>query len=199
MRRSTRLLPVAFFMVTAWVIAPSTAIAEEVGTSERHCVVRLIESDEGSQGGYTAATLQDEGCYDTLEQALSVGTGTSVDLADDTAPADLTDASLSNAVTAQSVSMAGNVLIGIEYNDWLYDGWSTSYYASAGCNVSNWGVSYVGNGENDRYESGKGFNGCKRNRKFEHSNFGGESVLCQANCADYGYLRNRVSSLRWRS
>ena len=80
-----------------------------------------------------------------------------------------------------------------------YFGASASYYAPSGCGNTTWEVSYVGNSWNDLFESGKGFGTCDRNRKFEHSNFGGNSILCTPNCSDYGQVRNRVSSLRWRN
>jgi hypothetical protein len=158
-------------------------------------VYRLVAIGPGTEPGAVDARLIDEGCYSSFEVALSVGTGTTVDL--DTS---VTAASLSEATLEGEVSTSGaDVLLGIEYNEFNYDGSSNSYYATSGCANTTWEVAYVGDTWNDRFESGKGFGACDRNRKFEHADFGGSALLCTPNCPDYGPLRNRVSSLRWRN
>jgi hypothetical protein len=129
------------------------------------------------------------GCFDTYAQALAAGSDDAISVSADTTPLSL-DVSLS--VTLSSV------LIGTEWVSNSYAGASNSYFATATCSASlTWEVDYVTDLWNDRFNSGKGFGSCDRNRKFEHSQFGGASVLCTPNCTNYGALNDEVSSLRW--
>ena len=130
------------------------------------------------------------GCFDTYSEALAAGSGGGI-----TAEAGVTPLTLSDT---DAVTTSSTVLIGTEWNETFYVGTSNSYFASSTCSASTtWQVSYVGDAWNDTFSSGKGFGGCDRNRKFEHSNFGGASLLCTPNCSSYGSLSDEVSSLRW--
>lgn len=194
MRRRT-----AFVLALVLTAIPAQAVAGAgVGAPGGHCVYRLVPIGPGVEPGAVEAAIQEEGCYATLEDALSVGTGLDVDLADGVTVASLTQETL-DASVGDGLVAAADVLLGTEYNEGNYFGASASYYASSGCANTTWEVSYVGNSWNDLFESGKGFGTCDRNRKFEHSDFGGRSILCTPNCSDYGQVRNRVSSLRWRN
>lgn len=188
MSRRILLVTIAIAIVGGSAVPTATAAKPE----ERHCVSYLAPIGPGSEEGAVAATLVDRGCYASLEAALGAGTGSEVQLEDDATPATLTEGSFATAAAA-------DVLLGIEYNEFNYNGSSHSYYASRGCQNTTWEVSYVGNTWNDLFESGKGFGACDRNRKFEHSNFGGQVLLCSPNCSDYGALRDKVSSLRWKN
>ncbi len=131
------------------------------------------------------------GCFVTYAEALAAGSDGAISVSSDTTPLSLSEAAVSAAASS-------TVLIGTEWDDTVYVGSSKSYYASATCSASlTWEVDYVTDTWNDRFASGKGFGGCDRNRKFQHSQFGGSSVLCTPNCATYGTLNNQVSSLRW--
>lgn len=174
-------------------VLPATA-----GEPGGHCVIRLVATGPGTTKGAVAADPVVESCHDTLEQALEAGLGTPLELDPTASPATLSEQDLAAASGDGISTTSSDVLLGIEYNEYNYLGASASYYASSGCQNTTWEVAYVGNDWNDMFESGKGFGACDRNRKFEHSNFGGQSKLCTPNCSDYGYLRNRVSSLRWR-
>jgi hypothetical protein len=119
----------------------------------------------------------DRGCYPSLSQALTA-----------------TGASLNGSAAA----LDATVVIGIEWDNTGYSGANTTYETSGGCTQSrSWVLGYVGDFWNDRFESGKGFSGCNRNKKFEHSQFGGAVLTCTPNCSGYGVLRNEVSSLKW--
>lgn len=168
--------------------APADASQDE----ERHCVAFLVPVAPKSEAEVITAALEDGGCYETLEEALEVGTGGQVALPAGTSPAELTQSLLDSAVTA-----AADVLLGTEYDNTGFIGPSKSYFAASGCASTTWQVSNVGANWNDRFESGVGFGTCDHNRKFEHADFGGSVALCTPNCSTYGTLRNQVTSLRW--
>ena len=131
------------------------------------------------------------GCFDTYAEALAAGSDGAISVSSDTTPLSLSEAAVSAAPSS-------TVLIGTEFDNTFYSGSSKSYYASATCSASlTWEVGYVTDTWNDIFSSGKGFGGCDRNRKFQHSQFGGSSVLCTPNCTNYGALSASVSSLRW--
>jgi hypothetical protein len=157
-----------------------------------HCVAFLVPIAPKSDEGVITATLEEGGCYPTLEAALDAGTGGRVALPGGTSAVELTQSLLDSAVTA-----ATGVLLGTEYDTTNFLGASKSYFASSGCASTTWQVSNVGATWNDRFESGKGFGTCDHNRKFEHADFGGAVVLCTPNCGTYGVLRDEVTSLRW--
>jgi len=130
------------------------------------------------------------GCFGTYSEALAAGSGGAITAEADATPLTISDPDL--------VTAASSVLIGTEWDATSYAGVSNSYFASSTCSTSTtWELSYVTDTWNDLFSSGKGFGGCDRNRKFEHSNFGGSSVLCTPNCSNHGSLSNKVSSLRW--
>jgi hypothetical protein len=134
------------------------------------------------------------GCYDTFAEALAAGSAGAIQVSSSTAPAQLTD-----AMVTDSAPTAGNdTLIGTEWTSVSFSGGSQSYFAPDACAGTVYAVSYVGDAWNDDFESGKGFGGCDANKKFQHSNFGGSVLTCTPNCGDYGVLRNEVSSLKWR-
>jgi hypothetical protein len=157
----------------------------------QHCAVWLEPSSV--HGDVIVADLVDLGCYATYSEALEVGSGGAVVVEDSATSASLTDQALGGDASASS-----SVVIGTEWDETGFASSSRSYFASATCSTSlSWEVGYVTDTWNDRFESGKGFGGCDRNRKFQHSQFGGTSVLCTPNCSTYGSLNNEVSSLRW--
>ncbi len=158
----------------------------------QHCAWRLVPTGP-TEDGIVSASLEGAGCFETFEEALEAGSGGHVTLTDGIGPAELTDSALDEAVTG-----ASDVLLGTEYDSTNFAGASNSYFAPSGCAGTTWQVANVGSTWNDRFESGKGFGTCDRNRKFEHENFGGSSVLCTPNCGTYGILRNEITSLRWR-
>jgi hypothetical protein len=139
-----------------------------------------------------SADLVEGGCFRTFEAALEAGTGGELLLPEGTSPHDLTQSLLDASLVG-----ASSVLLGTEYGSTNFAGASTNYFATSGCASTTWQVSNVGAAVNDTFESGKGFGTCDHNRKFEHQNFGGASVLCTPNCGTYGSLRNEVTSLRW--
>jgi hypothetical protein len=159
----------------------------------QHCVVHLVPTAPKTDDGVISASLEEEGCYATLEAALEVGTDGEVDLPDGTEPGDLTQALIDVSITLDT-----EVLLGTEYDGTSFDGGSNSYFAPSGCANTTWQVANVGSTWNDRFESGRGFGTCDHNRKFEHQDFGGSVVLCTPNCGTYGGLRDEVTSLRWK-
>jgi hypothetical protein len=156
-----------------------------------HCVYRL---DPVSRTGRVVhARLVAEGCYGSLAEALAAGTdgGVRVD-------ASVTPATLTQRVLHEGTVRRGAVVIGTEFTALGFDGASNTFTAPDTCAGTTYDVSYVGNSWNDNFASGKGFGGCDHNKKFENSNFGGDVLTCTPSCNDYGALRNRVSSLRWK-
>lgn len=181
-------------------IRPSAALAAflastlqagpAAGEAAQHCVARLEPVEV--HGTTIEAELVELGCYATYAEALEVGTGGAVTVGAGETPSSLSDADL------DASSVSGEVVIGTEWVETGYANSSKSYTASATCSANlSWAVDSVGSTWNDQFESGKGFGGCDRNRKFQHADFGGASVLCTPNCNTYGSLNNQVSSLRW--
>jgi hypothetical protein len=183
-----------FFLALAFVALGSTpAVAAD---ADLNCAYLLAPTGV-TDGDVIEAELVDLGCYATFAEAVEVGTSGSVTLSADASASSLTQAELT-ASTSTSL-LASDVLIGTEWVWSNYSGESSSYFAPQTCSAGvTWEVSYVTDYFNDRFNAGKGFGGCDRNKKFAASNFGGDVLTCTPNCADYGTLSNRVSSLRWK-
>ena len=177
------LVPISLSMT---VLAPPV----QAGIGE-HCSFRLVPVFW--DGATTTASLELIGCYATYEQALEAGSGQALDAAPGVTPGSLAEDDLVYAV-------ASDVLIGTEWVNTSYGGSSASFYATSTCTANqSWQVSYVGDAWNDRFKSGKGFGGCDTNKKFRHSNFGGDVIARTPNCSNYGTLAGEVSSLRWKA
>jgi hypothetical protein len=177
-----KLLPPA--LVCALAIGSPPAVAAEGDDCAYELVPIAVE------GSVVLAEPVLIGCFATYAEALAAGSGGEIQAEADATPLTVSDAEV--ATTSSSV------LIGTEWDAINYSGPSNSYFAASTCTASTtWQVSYVTDAWNDLFSSGKGFGGCDRNRKFEHSNFGGASLLCTPNCSNYGSLSNKVSSLRW--
>ncbi len=165
------------------------------GDTEEHCAFLL--EPVAVKANVIEATPVEVGCYPTYAEALAAGSGGSILVDATTSPSALTDDELSASSLDASTS---TVVIGTEWIETGYTSTSKSYFASVTCSSRvSWEVGYVTDQWNDRFESGKGFGGCNRNRKFADSQFGGASILCTPNCSTYGSLNNLVSSLRWRA
>jgi hypothetical protein len=181
---------IAFVTLTTigLAIGPAHAAAAD------DCVV-VLQPASVAPDGAIVATAVDLGCYATFADALSIGASGAIHVGDSMTPAALTDAILAADTDA---AVTSNVLIGTEYNNTAYTGSSNSYFASETCSTGVvWELADLGVW-NNVYSSGKGFGGCDTNKKFESQNFGGTVLTCTPNCGDYGSLRNRVSSLRWK-
>lgn len=175
-------------LVTACVV---TTVGPAEAAGAEHCATVLVPIEPIE--GVTEAVLDPIGCFATYDQALEAGTGTTIDVSVEVSPATLTVAAAAELTTTSSV------LIGTEYNLFDFAGDSRSYFAATTCSSGVvWSVANVGPSWNDTFQSGKGFGGCDTNKKFEHENFAGDVKTCTPNCADYGSLANRVTSLRWR-
>lgn len=166
----------------------------QAGSAGRHCAYRL-DPVAYPDAHTVSAELVLVGCYDTFAEALAAGSGGAIQVSRSTSPGQLTDAMVSESIQPAAVD---DTLIGTEWNSVGYNGGSSSYWAPDSCAGTVYSVSYVGDAWNDDFESGKGFGGCDTNKKFQHSNFGGDVLTCTPNCNDYGALRNLVSSLKWR-
>ena len=170
------------------------ALPARAASTSEHCSFWLEPT--ATVNGVIETTPVLLGCYETYADAISAGSGGAIELEASASPASTTDADMQDG----GVTAMASVAIGTEYNHTLYGGSSSTYFASSTCSSSTtWEVSYVGDSWNDFFESGKGFGGCDRNRKFKASQFGGDSILCTPNCATYGALNNEISSLRWRN
>jgi hypothetical protein len=184
----TRILRMLAVVIGLGIVAVGAPAGAHMG---HHCVYRL--DPVSRTGRVVEARLVAEGCYGTLAEALSAGTGGSLRIDASVTPATLTQRTLDDATVALS-----EVVIGIEYTGVGYGGQSASYTAPDTCANTTYEISYVGNAWNDTFVSGKGFGGCDHNKKFQNSNFLGDVLTCTPNCNDYGALRNEVSSLRWK-
>jgi hypothetical protein len=168
------------------LIAPSAQ-----ASAARNCVYHL--DPIGRVGTVTKARLIKVGCYSTFAEAISAATGGAIRIDPSATPKGVADRDLNDRGTR------GVVVIGTEWVGKNFGGSSNTYTASATCSQTNtWEISYVGDTWNDRFSSGKGFGGCDHNRKFQHANFGGDSIACTPNCDDYLSLSDEVSSLRWK-
>ena len=189
--RTVRVLAICGTMVLLACV-PGTAGARSA--AGRHCAFRLVPESR-PKPHVISARLERIGCFDTFSEAIEAGSGGSTKLARLTQPADLTDAMITDATVAR---VGDDTLIGTEWNASGFGGTSTSYMAPNACAGTVYEVAYVGDTWNDRFESGKGFGGCDTNKKFVHSDFGGDVLTCTPNCTYYGPLANEVSSLRWK-
>ena len=159
------------------------------GDTEEHCAFLL--EPVSTRASVIEATPVEIGCYPTYAEALSAGSGGAIAVDAATTPSSLTDDELSASLLEE---VTGSVVIGTEWIETGYASTSKSYFASVTCSsLVSWEVGYVTDQWNDRFESGKGFGGCDRNRKFADSQFGGASILCTPNCSTYGSLNNLVS------
>lgn len=180
-------------LATFTLLVGLLAVPARAASGGAHCSFWLEPVAETD--GVIEATPLLIGCFDTYAAAVDAGSGGAIELATSATPASTTEAEM----TSGGVSTMASVAIGTEYNQTGFGGSSNTYFASSTCTSSTtWEVSYVGDLWNDNFESGKGFGGCDRNRKFKASQFGGDSILCTPNCSTYGALNNEVSSLRWR-
>ena len=191
--RSMRIAAVVAALVVVGV-AGSVSVPAQARWG-RHCAARLEPVGAKDRHGVISARAVDIGCFPTFAEALFAGSGGAVRV-----PAGTTPAGLTRRLLAASSTAAPTVrLIGTEFTGFAYGADSRSYFAPTACAGGDvWELSYVGEAWNDVFESGKGFGGCDRNRKFAAAGFTGGSVLCTPNCPDYGVLDMEVSSLRWR-
>jgi hypothetical protein len=182
------LIALVTLTTTGLAIAPAHAAGDD------DCVV-VLQPASIAPDGAIVATPVDLGCYATFAEALAVGSSGAIDVDASMTPGGLTDATLA---AETDTAVTSNVLIGTEYNNTGYTGSSNSYFASETCSTGVvWELADLGVW-NNVFSSGKGFGGCDTNKKFEGQNFGGTVLTCTPNCGDYGTLRNRVSSLRWK-
>lgn len=182
-------------LLIAALASSGPATAEEQPEPE-HCAVYLDRSGDDPATNPIETDPVDLGCYETLTEAVSIGTNGAV-------------APISGGVSSRTSFRAAmrqlmteedpekRFLIGIEWNHINFDGGSRSYYFDRACNSNPIEVN-IGDTWNDQFESGKGFAGCGSNKKFKHANQSGDVLLCTPNCSNYGDLRNEVSSLRWK-
>lgn len=190
--------------ITAWIsvtmlagalVLPGTGVAaataQEVPT---HCAVRLVPVGPGGFPGEVETEIVDLGCYETYAQAFSAGSGGQAELPASVTPAQVTQAMLDEAGVGAAL---GDYHIGTEWDNTAYGGSSIQYWATGDCVGTTWTVDWVGAAWNDRFESGKGFASCDRNKKFEDIDFGGAVRTCTPNCTGYGALNNEVSALKW--
>jgi hypothetical protein len=161
-----------------------------------NCAFFLLPVGQGSAPGEIETVPVALGCYATYSQALAAGSAGSINMSMTTTPASLTDTTLASATTD---SVTSSILIGTEWTNVGYTASSNSYFASSTCTSSTtWQTHWVGDAWNDQFESGKGFGGCDKNKKFEDADYLGTVLTCTPNCNDYGVLNAEVSSLRWR-
>jgi hypothetical protein len=162
----------------------------------KNCAFFLLPTGLGSEPGEIETVPVALGCFSTYSQALAVGSGGSISVSTTTTPASLTDATLASSSTD---NVTTSILIGTEWTNINFTASSSSYFASSTCTSSTtWQTHWVGDAWNDLFESGKGFGGCDKNKKFEDADYLGAVVTCTPNCSDYGSLDAEVSSLRWR-
>jgi hypothetical protein len=186
MRSFRHAAAIVAMLVPAFLPAPANA--EE----DTHCVAYLRPSS--TEGAVVHADLVELGCFATYADALAAGTDGALLLDDRVTPETLSVDEVAEATAGTSSS----VLIGTEWIETGFTSSSKSYFAASTCSdLLTWEVGYVTDAWNDRFESGKGFGGCDRNRKFQHAQFAGSSLLCTPNCSSYGALNDEVSSLRW--
>ena len=185
---------------------PAAPVVERAGQSGRHCIA---EAQVGTDDTAADATLPAEEapapaatCFGTFAEALGAVTGAPAGIDPNIKPADVTDAMLSSlAQQAQAFApapMATSVL-SIEYSGSGYSGASLTFYVSnsVGCYYDNYYFSSTApSGWNDRVSSSRGYSGCGAIYHFEHSNYGGAVLRCNA-CSSYGAMDNRTSSWRF--
>jgi hypothetical protein len=189
--RTVRVLAICGTMVLLACV-PGTAGARSA--TGRHCVFRLVPESR-PKAHVISARLERVGCFDTFSEAIEAGSGGSIKLALSIQPADLTNAMIADTTVSR---VGDDTLIGTEWGASGFGGISNNYMAPNSCVGTIYEVAYVGDAWNDKFESGKGFGGCDTNKKFVHSDFGGDVLTCTPNCSNYASLANEVSSLKWK-
>lgn len=185
-----RLMPVVAVAALLAVTLPAHA------TQATNCAYALVPTGQILDDGAQEADVVEIGCYSTLSQAVAAGTDGATKLPAGAQPTTTTQALVDASTTTTSSSL---VLIGIEYTAINYTFSSSTYYAPETCSSGViWEDPFVGDLWNNDFESGIGYGGCDVNKKFSLRDFGGDVLTCTPNCANYGFMANRVSSLRWK-
>jgi hypothetical protein len=198
MRPKSRSLLYVIALVIAAGAPNGTATAGEGvipgSPNELHCAYMLQPVGPGDTPGVIAAVPSLMGCYESASEAIFVGTGGAVRVPERFAGEALTQ----EVLDAYGAESASQFLIGREYNNTNFINLLAEYFASAACtNSRGWQIAYVGDGHNDKFESGRGFSNCDWNYKYEHADFRGARRECSPNCSSYQALRNQVSSLKY--
>lgn len=174
-------------------MAAGAGPAESAPGRAGHCAYQLVPI--ARVGIHVRARAQLVGCFDTFAAALRGGSGGTIDAPARLRPSELTETLLEEITRPR---LRGSVLIGTEYNATGFGGGSFDYFAPNTCQGNVWEVTNLPAGQNDEFESGKGFGGCDHNKKFAGPWLGGNTVTCTPNCSGYGALNDEVSSLQWR-
>lgn len=154
----------------------------------QHCVLYLEPVQEGEK----SSKVTDMGCYDTLEESLSVATDGAAQVDATTSPEELTDEMVNSA-------RASSVVIGIEYTDPNFSGNSLVMTAPQKCSGGGtYTLSSMDPGWDDVISSAKVMGGCTRATHYEDTNFQGYQFPCISNCSSMGpYMDNKTSSIIW--
>ncbi|HEV7649742.1 MAG TPA: hypothetical protein VGP26_16470 [Actinophytocola sp.] len=182
--------------VTALSTASTAAATEQAPAAQkaRNCVVDV-------SNGTTA-------CYANFTKALAAATGGKVTDAPADASTAVQDPRLAARLNAtpskKNTSMvnraAGDIVIGIEYEDSDFEDSSLIYSAAWSCtgptdNV-DWQAASLPSGWNDQIGSYHGYANCWT-RHFEHINFAGVSTAYDGGQADMGWMDDEASSIQW--
>jgi hypothetical protein len=184
-------------MVLMWTMSTVSAAGARQPApraSSVHCVSRFVPLG-AARHGVLRGIARSMGCFESFSAAIRAGSGGAVVLPSWVTAASLTDAILEAATIRP---LRGSALVGTEYNALDYDGSSHNYFGPSTCQDEIIEFTNLPAGEDDVYESGKGFGGCDHNKKFVGPWLAGDSITCTPNCTGYGSLRNEVSSLRYR-
>ncbi len=164
----------------------------------RHCVLKL---DPILAGSKEVSKKVDLGCYDNIEDAISVATDGTVELPAGTSPYQVTEKVLKQY--GMGMVPMSPVVIGTDYGD---DEFGTmlgtyTYSGSSGPCTStlSYGMTSMPSGWNDQVSSARSYSDCFKYGHFADINYGGSSIICDEGntCFTMGAMNNQTSSEWW--
>ena len=184
MKSSRPMLAAVALIATAQALLSPVARA----SAERHCVARLLSTTSVESPKIVA-------CFDTFTAAASFATDGRVQLdpnADRLAQVAQLDEALSAVQlpptappgssglgdSALNATNGGEVVAGIDFADWHYEGNSLWWTAPSGCTGASWAAASMPSGWNDIVSSARGYSGCTTYLHYQHINYGGNVAFC---------------------
>jgi hypothetical protein len=164
--------------------ANAAILRGEVADVGVHCVVGIMPDQSENPGAMTP-----QQCFPTFSAAIFFATGGAVLVDEQLSPTDLTQEMLEDVPESHTV-------LSVDYVDSNYGGLSLTWTGHGDCSASlTYSAGSMPAGWNDIVSSALTYANCNRNTHYEHSNWGGASLVCA--CASMGVMNDQTSSERW--
>lgn len=185
---TSRVLLATLLLVTGLGVslppANAAVLKGDVTDVGAHCVVS-ITSDQSPEPG----AVSQPSCFPTFAAALYFATGGAVLVDESLSPTDLKEDMLDDVPESHTV-------LSVDYRDSNYGGLSLTWTGHGDCSSTlTYSASSMPTGWNDVVSSALTYANCNTNTHYEHSSFGGSSLVCA--CASMGVMNDQTSSERW--